>query len=376
MFLHFIRRLIRAFRYPNRTSYSIRWFFGKILYYDKNGVQIGYSVRRFWSGRKRYDMNDNLISYTRRNFWGGYDTYDANDNLISRSYRNFGGGYTTYDPQGKKMRESYPSFWGGMNYFDVDGSGLTESFTYKKHNSSRLKLQSLTENKLAQANTIKSSARKKITPHNYNQRITHAQRIPTKTEKKEETRECRTSTSNSTYKEQYSHGSQKRLSQSKETPANDVNKKIDYNSLFKQNIDKTIQFYETLSDCYEEQKNIDASVKILAFSYEKLSEFPACAYKIGDKVQVSPLIKNTSAFTFDISEISEADKKIVEGLDMVVIDNEFASLCGSKLITEFDDLFPEYEYKSDGIARVQYEMSCGLVITEKSWLKLVEAFCE
>ena len=147
-----------------------------------------------------------------------------------------------------------------------------------------------------------------------------------------------------------------------------------YTNLFQQQIDKTIPFYESVSEFCEKQDTNEHGVKILAFSYEGLKEFPAYVYELGDKVSVSPLIKNIPAFAFDKNEIVEAQKKVMERLDMSVVDNEFASFCASKMIEEFDDLFPEYEYKNDGIARVQYELKCGLVITEKSWLKLKEKF--
>lgn len=374
MFWDFLRRFIKGWFFPNRRGYSLRGFWGEIKHFNKYGVQIGYSVKSFWGGRKRYDMNGNLISYTVRNFWGGYDTYDANGNLIRKSYRNFWGGYNTYNRAGKKIMESYQSFWGGMNHFDVEDSDSTETYLFEKrsHTSSQRKTPS-TSVTSQQSVPLNSSSGKKSNAVNSNRGTvrTPSTSAKTMTQKAVDNHSSKTDSVRSgerTY-EGWGH-----TYQTTEPVTSVQNKKVDFNSLFQQHIDKTIPFYESVSEFCEKQNADKDGVNILAFSYEGLKEFPAYVYKLENKVSVSPLIKNVPAFTFDKNEIVEAQRKFMEGLDMSVVDNEFASFCASKMITEFDGLFPEYEYRNDGLARAQYELKCGLVITENSWLKLNEKF--
>lgn len=374
MFWNFLRRFLKGWFFPNRRGYSLRGFWGQIKHFNKYGVQIGYSVKSFWGGRKRYDMNGNLISYTVRNFWGGYNTYDANGNLIRKSYRNFWGGYNTYNRAGKKIMESYQSFWGGMNHFDVEDSNSTETYLFEKRSYTKSQRKSPTTSVTSQRTVaMNSDSGKKSGATNSNRGTVHTPSTSAKTTTQKAV-DNHSSKIESVRNGERTYGSWERPHQSPETTTSVQNKKADYNSLFQQQIDKTIPFYESVSEFCEKQEANEDGVKILAFSYEGLKEFPAYANGLGDKVSVSPLIKNVPAFTFDKNEIAEAQRKVIEGLDMSVVDNEFASFCASKMITEFDDLFPEYEYKNDGIARAQYELKCGLVITENSWLKLAETF--
>lgn len=60
---------------------------------------------------------------------------------------------------------------------------------------------------------------------------------------------------------------------------------------------------------------------------------------------------------------------------MSAMDNEFATLGASKLIGEFEELFPDYIFAVDGMERVQYELKSGLILTENSWIKLKEEYC-
>lgn len=334
MFWDFLRRFIKGWFFPKKGAYSLRGFWGEIKHFNKDGVQIGYSVKTFWGARKRYDMNGNLISYTIRNIWGGYSTYDANGNLLRKSYRNIWGGYNTYQRTGKKIMESYRSFWGGMNHFDIESFDPAETYLVEKHRSTNLQ---------------RRSAPGKSVMHN-------------------------SSKTDSVSDGERTYGKEKCTHQATETSASVQSKKADYNSMFSRQIDKTIPFYTSVSEFCENQDVDKDGVKILAFSYGKLKEFPAYANRFGDEVSVSPLVKNIPSFTFDRNEIEQAQKKVIEGLDMTVLENEFASFCSSELMAEFDELFPEYEYRNDGIARVQYELKCGLVVTENSWMKLKEAF--
>ena len=270
--------------------------------------------------------------------------------------------------------ESYQSFWGGMNHFDVEDSDSTETYLFEKrsHTSSQRKTPS-TSVTSQQSVPLNSSSGKKSNAVNSNRGTvrTPSTSAKTMTQKAVDNHSSKTDSVRSgerTY-EGWGH-----TYQTTEPVTSVQNKKVDFNSLFQQHIDKTIPFYESVSEFCEKQNADKDGVNILAFSYEGLKEFPAYVYKLENKVSVSPLIKNVPAFTFDKNEIVEAQRKFMEGLDMSVVDNEFASFCASKMITEFDGLFPEYEYRNDGLARAQYELKCGLVITENSWLKLNEKF--
>lgn len=376
MFWDFLRRFIKGWFFPNRRGYSLRGFWGEIKHFNKYGVQIGYSVKSFWGGRKRYDMNGNLISYTVRNFWGGYNTYDANGNLIRKSYRNFWGGYNTYNRAGKKIMESYQSFWGGMNHFDVEDSDSTETYLFEKRSyTSSQRKSSITSVTSQKTVPLNSNFGKKSNATNSNRGTVRTPNASAKTTTQEAV-DNNSSKTHSIRNAERTYRSWEHTYQTTEPSTSVQNRNVDYNSLFQQQIDKTIPFYESVSEFCAKQDTNEEGVKILAFSYDGLKEFPAYAYELGEKVSVSPLIKNVPAFTFEKNEIVEAQRKVMEGLDMSVVDNEFASFCASKMITEFDGLFPEYEYKNDGIARVQYELKCGLVITENSWLKLKEMFIE
>lgn len=366
MLLSFLRAFIKGWFFPNKRGYSLRGFWGQIKHFNKDGVQIGYSVKSFWGGRKRYDMNGKLISYTVRNFWGGYNTYDADGNLIRKSYRNFWGGYNTYNRAGKKIMESYQSFWGGMNHFDVEDSSSAETYRFEKYHTSTQKQRTYSASTTTK-NVVSNNSTIRRTSENAVKRNPVPEKKVTESPKNVDDT---SRNSNRTYE------SSRRQIQPTECVTNEVKKKVDFNDLFQQHVDKSIPFYEKVADFYEEQKSGIDGVKILVFSYDDLKEFPACAYQVGDEIKVCPLIKNAPAFEFKVSEILEANKKVAEELDMKVIDNEFVSLFAAKIVSEFDDLFPEYEYKTEGIARVQYELKCGLVITENSWLRMKEEFCK
>ena len=367
MLLSFFRSFIKALFFPNRRGYSIRGFWGEIKHFNKYGEQIGYSVKSFWGGRKRYDMSGRLISYTVRNFWGGYNTYDANGNLIRKSYRNFWGGYTTYNRFGKKIMESYRSFWGGMNHFDIEDSDSGETFVFEKRKRTKATQNNMT--------TIHESDNGVVSRPSSNYNSSKVKNEYSRV-KKAETKEKKMP-----YEHGVSHSGDVRHTgkwSSETTTENTINRnkeKADINELFQQHIDKSIPFYESLDELSETYNDYGEGIKILAFAYDDLKEFPAYVQNIGDKLSISPLIRNVQSFTIDKDEIYDARKETVEGLEMNVVDNEFASFCASKIVNDFGNLFPEYEYKNDGMARIQYEFKCGLIITENSWLNMKEAFC-
>ena len=370
MLLNFLKNFLKEMLFPNRSGYSVKSFWGGIKHYNKNGVQIGYSLITFWRGRERYDMNGKLISYSLRNFWGGYDTYDANGNLIRKSYRNFWGGYTTYNRAGKKSMESYQSFWCGMNHFDVEDSNSEETFVYVKHDKTRKTWD-------VSARSVSEKSVRNTPNPNYNLYGVKNEQVRTiraQAENRQGNKSDVTIKSNSASNRDNRYVSASGIRWTTNHSESKHNAKADLSKLFQQHIDKSIPFYESLSELGEEQN--ENGVKILAFAYDNLKEFPAYVHEAGDKLKVSPLIRNVQSFTIDKSEISGASKKLVGGLKMDTVDSEFLSFSASKIVNEFDDLFPEYEYKVDGMARVQYEFKCGLIITENSWLKMKEVFCE
>lgn len=228
--------------------------------------------------------------------------------LVSYSVKNFWGGYNTYNRDGKKISESYKSFWEGFNHFDVEEPDQDEVIVPVKREYKKIKPKEDTVSK--QEKTV---------------------------EKKPEIKNA-----------------------TKDKPI----------FTHKQNIDKSIEYYESVSAFVDVAQKEDDFVKILAFLYKDLKEFPALAHKNGEKIVVVPLIKGSQEFEFAKSEVENAQCKTLDGLDMAVVDNEFVSLGVASLAKEFEDLFPEYLYGENGFYRTQYKLACGLVVTEKSWNEL------
>ncbi len=336
----FLRIFWNGFFKTRRHGYTLRGFWGEKKHYNKDGIQTGYSVKGFWGGWKRYDMDGNLISYTLRNFWGGYDTYDADGNLKRKSRRNFWGGFHTYTPNGEKVIESYRSFWGGVDHYEVDqpaqNTGVADETSTATVRTQKEVAQHTTQvhaTQSSQVTPLPSATRDAIPQTSDRELIPQEPAICI--EKFEETH----------------------LHESSE----------DYNDLLRE-IDNTGAGKYELKESSRETN----SVNLLVFSYGEHKGFPARAYVNADSIEIEPLIKGERMFTFHKGEIARANRRMVDNLDMMDIEDEFSALNGSALLPEFEELFPEYEYGTNGVTRAQYELECGLIITENSWLKLCE----
>lgn len=68
-------------------------------------------------------------------------------------------------------------------------------------------------------------------------------------------------------------------------------------------------------------------------------------------------------------------KEKISDLDMSVMDDEFLACIMSGVGKEFEDLLPEYPFEDGSICRTQYELDCGMVVTEKSMEEL-RKLCE
>lgn len=365
MFWELLKSLLSCFR-TRKSGYSIRGFWGELRHFNKDGKQIGYTVKGFWGERKRYDMNGNLISYSCRNFWGGYNTYDPQGNLIRRSYRTFWGGYRTYNKAGKLIVESYRNFWEGFNHFDVEQSDSEEVTVTVSRKEVRREYNS----------TARSSS-------------TRSSNVPAKSNHINEPKQASKSESKQTTRQEHSTKQEQKLrpehkqeqSVYDRKSCRDIKRDLRDKSLHmpqdsksvpkrppvvEQQINRSISYHETVAYALDGNVKTEKMVKLLAFSYKDLKEFPAVAYEEEDKVKVVPLIKNTPEFSFDKGEIKKAKKRVVTGLDMSAADNEFLSFGVFKLAKEFEGFFPEYQWDDGNVSRGQYEFACGLVITDGS----------
>ena len=54
-------------------------------------------------------------------------------------------------------------------------------------------------------------------------------------------------------------------------------------------------------------------------------------------------------------------------LTLIAVYNEFVTFCISGLAKEYEDLSPDYQLGSDGMCRVQCELPCGMIVTEKNF---------
>lgn len=398
MFWNILYVILDLFLTPTKKSgYSLRGFFGEIKHFNKHGVQIGYSLKNFWGGRNRYDMNGNLVSYTLKSFWGGYDTYDARGNLIRKSRRNFWGGYNTYDRKGTKVRESYRDFWGGMNHFDIEDSDNMESFTIERKNVSRNKMKSdITKSRNTSQRVNNSTTFNKNNTVSKRQETSGTNTIAKKNKESSakesiskasvnNTRQDKNSNSKivvrdvpvAQYHQDISNKNDKIQQEIKDKKSVDVDSVISYkkDSTGKSKLsDKKVEYYSSIEE-YINTNNIAHYVKVLALEYEDMLEFPAIAYRESGMIKVVPLVNDVDAFELKESEIKNAKRVCVEGLDMDVMDNEFLNLSLSSLGKEYEELLPDYSFDMDGISRIQYVFECGLIITEKSMKVLDEGLC-
>lgn len=351
-----LKGIIWAFR-PHKHGYSIKGFWGQTKHFNKEGIQIGYTIRGFWGERKRYDMNHNLISVSWRNFWGGYNTYDANGNLITRSRRNFGGGFTTVDREGRGVMRTYEAMRDDFDRLDVDDCDIMVHVEPKEPKYARPK----TDNRKISGSSSKYSG----TDTQSNASKSSSKMVIVKAPS--ENKETEPVSRGNDVKRQY-----KESTNSKNTTFEPSKAMKNLEELHQQTIDKTVTY-----DYKKEYVDLQGEeyVRILAFSYGELKEFPAIVTEKGEKLIVAPVLKGASSFEFDKKEIQSAQKKVRKDLDMSVVDNEFVNLSASSIFAEFEELFPDYMFASDGMERVQYELKCGLIVTENSWIKLTEKFC-
>lgn len=390
MFWNILYVILDLFLTPTKKSgYSLRGFFGEIKHFNKHGVQIGYSLKSFWGGRNRYDMNGKLVSYTLKSFWGGYDTYDGNGNLIRTSRKNFWGGYNTYDRKGTKIRESYRDFWGGMNHFDIENANNLESFTIERRNVSKKRMDSDINfaRKYSSQNTSKiNTSSKRYTTYKPSENAN----VKNKTKAQVQTRTKEYSSVNKDNNKELSRNTPLKVvvDNSSVVPIKDDIKKINNeiketyvadgvesynkdNSNKGESKDKKVDYYSSVEE-YLKSTSIKQYAKILVFEYKGMSEFPAITYLDQDVVIVQPLIYGEESSELKLTEVKEAKRICVTGLDMSVMDNEFLLLALSDIGKEFEELLPEYPLDMNGMSRIQYVFEGGLIITEKSMDELKE----
>lgn len=114
-------------------------------------------------------------------------------------------------------------------------------------------------------------------------------------------------------------------------------------------MDKTAVCYKTIAECLEDEKSIPQYARIF---------------------KVIPLLFREKEFKIPLSDIHEAKFTKVADLNMSVLDNEFNSLENAEFFHEFEFLFPDYQFGTDGIYRTQWELPSGLILTEKSFHEL------
>lgn len=412
---------------PHKHAYSIK--IGRLIrHFDKHGNPKGYTIIGFFGVRKRFDMNHNLVSVSYRDFWGGYRTYDAHGNLISRSHRNFWGGFTTYNRAGKKIKKSVKAFWDDYDRFDAEDPDDFEitvhiepehklrnrsprekafaSMEFTKESNYYDMIASIEKKDISvskgkadvSAKSVKESEKKiskasdrkevverekvqatRIAPEKASiSKVKHETDDYNNKNAKESVKDEQVSTSEKT-SSNYNLGNGKSsvfknnaVKSEKDIALEAERKYEELSELLSQKIDSSIAYYDSVKEYEEIQK--EKCTKILAFSYQGSKDFPACVSEKNGKLLVQPLIKGAKAFEIHKEELMTANKRVVKGIDMDVVDNEFAALGASKLIGEFEELFPDYIFAADGMERVQYELKSGLILTENSWIKIKEQF--
>jgi len=380
----FLVRFLKAlFKGRPKSGYSIKGFWGQIKHFNKHGVQIGYTVKGFWGQRKRYDMNGNLKSVSWKNFWGGYNTYDADGNLIRRSYRNFWGGYNTYNRAGKKIQESYRNFWDGMNHYDVENWDSGETFIVEKRATSRVSVSKEpirgSGNITSSNNFGKNASATKSSTSKQGASSTVQTVRPVTEEKVAASKSVESEPlKRETYVKTSASSQHTRTSKEDVHSVSDVRSSTDNRGFFelieKRKLNKDTSYYSSINECVK-AREIAQYVRLLVFKYRQFVEFPAIAYIDGDMVKVEPLQVGAIAFEVSISEIAKAREEKISDLDMSVMDDEFLACITSGAGKEFEDLLLEYPFEGGSICRTQYELDCGMVVTEKSMEEL-RKLCE
>jgi len=380
----FLVRFLKAlFKGRPKSGYSIKGFWGQIKHFNKHGVQIGYTVKGFWGQRKRYDMNGNLKSVSWKNFWGGYNTYDADGNLIRRSYRNFWGGYNTYNRAGKKIQESYRNFWDGMNHYDVENWDSGETFIVEKRATSRVSVSKEpirgSGNITSSNNFGKNASATKSSTSKQGASSTVQTVRPVTEEKVAASKSVESEPlKRETYVKTSASSQHTRTSKEDVHSVSDVRSSTDNRGFFelieKRKLNKDTSYYSSINECVK-AREIAQYVRLLVFKYRQFVEFPAIAYIDGDMVKVEPLQVGAIAFEVSISEIAKAREEKISDLDISVMDDEFLACITSEVGKEFEDLLPEYLFEGGSICRTQYELDCGMVVTEKSMEEL-RKLCE
>ena len=365
MLAKLLKGIIWAFR-PHKHGYSIKGFWGQTKHFNKDGIQTGYTICGFLGQKKRYDMDHNLISVSWRNFWGGYNTFDANSNLIKRSRRNFFGGLTTYDNNGKEVMRTYEAMRDDFDRMDVDDCDIMVHIeSEKSHSNAPYHISGTDNTKFNAYGKTKNSSGSGLSRVNVDARDISKNKVKNPDKKTADAVEVKSEKYKSNGSGTKKYQSENVVSESTMNETAKVLPKLD--ELNVQKIDKTV-VYESIDEYIRlEEEN---SVKILVFSYGNMKEFPAYTKLDGERVVVCPLLKGAKEFSFNKKEIAAAEKKVIKGLDMSVVDNEFVTLGASSLLNQFEELFPVYEFGADGMERAQYELKCGLIMTENSWISL------
>lgn len=376
--MFFVRFLRALFKGRPKSGYSIKGFWGQIKHFNKHGVQIGYTVKGFWGQRKRYDMNGNLKSVSWKNFWGGYNTYDADGNLIRRSYRNFWGGYNTYNRAGKKIQESYRNFWDGMNHYDVENPDSGETYIAEKRAMSRVgvsKYPISDSGSITLSNNFGKNASATKSPTSKQTSSSTVQTVRLATEEKvaaSKPVECEPYKKDTYVKTSASSEYARTIKEDVHSISdirNDTYNRGSFEPIEKRKLNKDISYYSGINE-YVKVREITLYVRLLVFKYRQFIEFPAIAYIDGDMVKVEPLQVGAIAFEVSISEIVNAREEKISDLDISVMDDEFLACIMSGVGKEFEDLLPEYLFEGGCICRTQYELDCGMVVTEKSMEEL------
>ena len=231
-----------------KTGYTRKVFWGQTIYYNKDGERKGWSRKNFWGGRNRYNNDNELTSYTLRNFWGGYDTYDPQGNRIKRSRKNFLGGYNTYDLDDNLETQTLKNHLGGVNIYDAKED----------------------------ENTISAKPRSKAGAG------TGTFRIPS------------SASSQMTFtSKQFSDPAVKNSVKNKAETVRDVNDFIP-----KQIFDNKVNLFDSIEEGIAYHQVPLSFIKIVAYQYKDMKEFPALCYVEDDYICVAPMMRDSKEFRF------------------------------------------------------------------------------
>jgi len=302
-----------------KTGYTRKGFWGQTIYYNKDGERKGWSRKNFWGGRNRYNNDNELTSYTLRNFGGGYDTYDPQGNRIKRSRKNFWGGYNTYDLDDNLETQTLKNHLGGVNIYDAKENENTMSAKPKSKAGTG-------------ADTF---------------------RVPSST------------ASQMTFTaKQFNDPSVKNSVKSQAETVRNVNDFIP-----KQVIDNKISLFDSIEEGIAYHQIPLKFVKIVAYQYEDMKEFPALCYVEDDYICAAPMMRDSIVFRFFKTDVAAA-KMLTAAISYEQIENEFLALCTSRLNSDFESLLPEYEFDGLDGKVLMYELPCGLKITGNSYQEL------